>query len=153
MAPVGRNEEVRWGNRTLRQEPGFVLVCWLSLAGVWEVRTCCEGEAFSGKRPLGVDQEVIVEAVGGSGWAVQDWPYYLQSLALLASAQDKKDKQTLAEVENHSTAFPVLSNSLKPSSAGETRTSYKNFRFRKIIPLIYFKSQNNMWISSYSQRI
>lgn len=96
---------------------------------------------------------MIVETVGGSGWAVQDWPYYLQSLALLASTQDKKDKQTLAEIENHSTAFLVLSNSLKPSSAGETRISYKNFRFRKVIPLIYFKSQNNMWISSYSPRI
>lgn len=97
--------------------------------------------------------EVIAEAVGGSGWAVQDRPYYLQSLALLALTQDKKDKQTLAEVGNHSTALPVLWNSLKPRSAGETRISYKNFRFRKIILLIYFKSQNNVWMSSYSQRI
>lgn len=128
-----------------------MLVCWLSLAGIWEVTV--REKLFLERGLWESSMEVIVEAEGGSGWAVQDWPYYLQSLASLALTQDKKNKQTLAEVGNHSTAFPVLCNSLKPRSAGETRISYKNFKFRKIILLIYFKSQNNVWMSSYSQRI
>lgn len=51
-----------------REDSGFLLVCWLFLAGSWEVRTASGRERLFLERGVWESSmEVIVEAVCGSG--------------------------------------------------------------------------------------